>query len=553
MKKVLLASFVTISIALSAQAQTRYIAPAGVDSIGDCTDPLNPCASISYAVSQAIAADTIMVDTGTYAFTNAQIVNKSVIITGANNVNKPIITVADQDVIQVTADSVTVNGLRIEMGLTPIAGFRGIVASGNYNGLVLSNNDIISTKVYAAGLVFGSYGILASGGNGQLITLTGNTIHPLDSAYDSHGRGLGIGLNGTPGPGGSISNNDFRAYYPIQSIGNTADLAIDSNNFVGNVLMTYCGAGTSVMFSNNAFDGFNIQIASNLSSLLEIRAINNASVLVQGNQFINYKNIALLSSASRSITVVGNEFTPLATSNTFVSIMANSKLQTNGTQNTTYSNQIDIRGNIFNANDSLHGTAITFGDHYGVTIPAFQDSMIVGGYNAYDKNVFDTNHKYYIALDTLSGPSTAFNLWAPYPATTMMPFTQSIYAIADFNEYNITDTLLLEEKMLDSLDFSGIGKVILFDPLVTSINNQKVADFTVFPNPATNFISLPSASFKGIVKVSMIDITGKNVQDATYEVQQNAIKISTENIPAGLYLLSIQNQGKLYYSKFIKQ
>lgn len=150
-------------------------------------------------------------------------------------------------------------------------------------------------------MVFNSYAILASEGIGQVITISNNLVEPLDLARDAHGRGFGIGLNGTPGPGANIFGNTVRAYYPIQSIENTDDLNCDDNFFTGYILIAYPSnaATTTATFTNNTFDGYNDQVA----------AFNgNAAALVQGNEFINYKNIGFFSSASRNITVLENDF-----------------------------------------------------------------------------------------------------------------------------------------------------------------------------------------------------------------------------------------------------
>lgn len=554
MTKTLLSSFILFLGCTFASAQTRYVSVTGTDAANDCSLPGNPCASITYAVSQAFDGDTIMVASGTYAFTNGQVIDKSVIVMGQDSITKPVITAAASIIIEVTADSVTISNLRIEMGLTPSDGFAGIVASGNYNGLVIDNNEIISTKIFSVGMVFSSYAIQASGGVGQVITISNNVVEPLDSAHDAHGRGFGIGLNGTPGPGANIFGNTVRAYYPIQSIENTADLICNDNFFTGYVLIAYPSAGTANSFTGNTFDGYNDQVAANLTALLELRAFNdNAEALVQGNEFIHYKNIGLFSSASRNITVLENEFSPSDSASEFISIYANTKLFTAGTQNTNYSNQIDIKGNVFNAGLDSMGAAIVFGDHYGVTSPAFEDTITVGGPNAADKNVFDTNYKYYIVLDTLSGSTDSVSFWNGYSESNMLPFSQSVYALAAYNEYGITDTIALEEKMLDSLEIAGLGKIILFDSLVvTSYKNFNVTAINVYPNPGHDFISVNNNSFTGLTQISILDMAGRLVYSIQQNVTNNLISIPVSQFSKGSYMMVIQNNQTLYQSKFIK-
>lgn len=555
MYKKLRSTFIFIALASFASAQTRYIAVSGTDVTNDCTLPGNPCATISYAVSQALVGDTIMVASGNYAFPGSQIIDKSVVVMGQDSLLKPVITAAASVVIEVTADSVTISNLRIEMGLTTADGIGGIVASGNYNGLVIDNNEIISTKIFSVGMVFNSYAIQISGGTGQVVTISNNIIEPLDSAHDAHGRGLGIGLNGTPGPGANIYGNTVSAYYPIQAIENTADLVCNDNLFRGYVLIAYPSAGTTSNFSFNTFDGYNDQVAANLTALLELRAFNNnAAAIVQGNEFIHYKNIGLFSSASRNITVLENVFSPSDSASDFISVYANTKLFTAGTQSTNYSNQIDIKGNIFNAGLDSMGAAIVYADHYGITSPAFEDTIKVGGPDTADKNIFNTNHKYYIVLDTLSGPSNSVSFWSGYSVSNMIPFSQSVYALAAYNDYGLTDTIALEEKMLDSLEIAGLGKVILFDSLVvTGNNNQHFLNLNVFPNPSQSIVTIQHKNISGLTQLSVFDVTGKMIYYTQQNLLNNSFSFPVNQFANGHYLVLLQNKNTLYQSKFVKE
>lgn len=553
-KHLLIVIIIFLGLNAITNGQTRYVSSNGSDASNDCTLPGNPCFSIAYCVTQAIDNDTIYVASGNYAYTGTQLIDKSVKVIGQDSLNKPVITATAPIIIEVTGDSVTISNLRIEMGLTMSDGVGGIVASGNYDGLVIDQNEIISTKIFSVGMVFNAYGIQVSGGVGQVITISNNVIEPLDTMHDAHGRGIGIGLNGTPGPGANIFGNSVSAYYPIQSIENTADVNCFNNFFTGYVLITYPTSGTNLTFTSNTFDGYNDQIAANLTALLELRAFNdNTSALVQGNEFLHYKNIGLFSSASRNITVLENEFSPSDSATNFISIYANTKLFTAGTQITNYSNQIDIRGNIFNAGFDNMGAAIAFGDHYGVTSPAFEDTIKVGGPNFADKNIFDTQHKYYIVLDSLSGPSDTVSFWTGYSVSNMMPFAQSVYALAAYNEYNITDTLALEAKMLDSLDLLGLGKVILFDTLVvTSLKNDALVSLQLFPNPSDAYISIHHKNLGGKAQISLFDITGKMVFDKQENITNASIVVPINFLAPGEYMIMVNNQNTFYKGKFLK-
>lgn len=55
-------------------ALTRFVSPSGVDT-GDCSDHLNPCLTINYAISQVSDGETIGVEEGVYSASGSQVVN----------------------------------------------------------------------------------------------------------------------------------------------------------------------------------------------------------------------------------------------------------------------------------------------------------------------------------------------------------------------------------------------------------------------------------------------------------------------------------------------
>jgi hypothetical protein len=555
MKKILLSVFATALMAFGANAQqSLYLAPAGDDTANDCLDPLNPCATITHAVSQAIDGDTIVLALGNYTFSATQQIDKSVYVTSESSTNKPVITATTADVINVSAPDVTITGLRLEMGLSVVNGLRGIVALSNFDNLVIDNNEIISIKFFSTGMIFNAFGIYAQTNTQPLnITITNNSIQPLDALRDAFGRCIGLGGSTINSPGGLIQNNDLAGFYPIQSIGNRANLSVDNNNLVGGTLIGYPANGVTIDITNNTFDGFNDFAASNILAMLELRAINNnGNVNVEDNEFINYKNIGLFSSASRNVMVKNNTFQPSPTADAFISIAANSKLQTTGNQNTNFANKIEIMGNTFEPGVANTGTAISYADHFGVTSPAFEDTIMVGGPNQADKNVFNPDIQYYIALDSLSGPSDQVAYWATYPVTNMVPFSQMVWALIDNNEYNIVDMILLEEKMLDSLDNNSLGRVYLVPPTPTS-SLVRESGFEIYPNPVKDILVIRNKELHGISRVIVFDINGRQVANEQMNAIGGQATLNLDYLPAGYYTVQVENNAKFFRSKLVKE
>ena len=553
MKKNLLSFILILCSTGIGFSQTRYLNPTGSDIDNNCAELGNPCATLNQAVSQAVAGDTIVLQSGTYSFTSTQIINKSVYVKGDSLTNKPIITSTAGDVIQVADTNVSIVGLILHMGLTSTTGLKGIVATLNYNNLLVDSVEIYSIKPYSTGIVFGAFGINVTGGSGNVIRVSNSTIAPIDNVRDGHGRGIGLGFNNINAPGGTIESNSITAFYPIQTSNITSELNVLSNTLIGNTLLAY-PINSVINVNNNTFDALNDFVASNLASLLEVRSISdNSSVNISSNTFQNYKNIALFSSASRNVFVNNNTFSPLPTATDFVSIYANTKLQTTGVQNSTFSNKIIIKGNDFNAAAPNVGTALLFANHFGVTNPAFEDTITVGGMDDADKNNFSTDIARYIQLDSLSGPSNNVTFWATYSASDMIPFSQNVVAYTWFNNYNITDLDSIEAKMIDTLDVSGLGDVIIFDPILTSLKTKKSSQISLYPNPTNNLITINGNDFTGVSQVNIFDLVGKNVLSTRINNSASQINVPINHLSNGTYIVSIINNGQSTFAKFVKE
>ena len=83
--------------------------------------------------------------------------------------------------------------------------------------------------------------------------------------------------------------------------------------------------------------------------------------------------------------------------------------------------------------------------------------------------------------------------------------------------------------------------------LVTSVNDETIGNFNVFPNPTTNIITINAHQI--IKKIHVIDITGKYVLNIN-----NSNTADLSNIAPGLYNLALEfDNGGISYSKILKQ
>ena len=106
---------------------------------------------------------------------------------------------------------------------------------------------------------------------------------------------------------------------------------------------------------------------------------------------------------------------------------------------------------------------------------------------------------------------------------------------------------------MDSLDVTGLGKVVLFDPLITSLNNVTTAALAMYPNPAENVIVLNENSLSGNTTVRIMDVTGKLVENVSINATKAPMMISVQNLSSGLYFVSVENNGRVFSTKFSKK
>jgi hypothetical protein len=70
----------------------------------------------------------------------------------------------------------------------------------------------------------------------------------------------------------------------------------------------------------------------------------------------------------------------------------------------------------------------------------------------------------------------------------------------------------------------------------TSISNN--ADLLIFPNPASDFVSIHSLNESNLIKVEFIDINGNIAKSYTTNSNNKIHTIETKNMTKGLYLIN---------------
>lgn len=94
----------------------------------------------------------------------------------------------------------------------------------------------------------------------------------------------------------------------------------------------------------------------------------------------------------------------------------------------------------------------------------------------------------------------------------------------------------------------------LITPSITGINEIQQADFSVYPNPATDFISIIFPESQTVTTYSILDISGKMVdQGKVLHSQAEYLSVKLPNsMKAGIYFIEVNNLGDYKRQKFVK-
>ncbi|MEO0041101.1 MAG: hypothetical protein RL329_549 [Bacteroidota bacterium] len=131
-------------------------------------------------------------------------------------------------------------------------------------------------------------------------------------------------------------------------------------------------------------------------------------------------------------------------------------------------------------------------------------------------------------------------------------------------EYNckldsFSHSLCSEQRYAPSNAIEAYGSKVLIARLNPNLFQKKQLlpvsaenQFHVFPNPTTGFMLLQSnLQLQEPIIVTIYDMNGRLIQETTYPEKNIFMEIEIGNQPAGIYLLSIRQQGNLIFSKKI--
>lgn len=85
-----------------------------------------------------------------------------------------------------------------------------------------------------------------------------------------------------------------------------------------------------------------------------------------------------------------------------------------------------------------------------------------------------------------------------------------------------------------------------------SIRDYISNKYTIFPNPATDIVTISNDENIGIKQIKLLDISGKIIEEAFFN-NDSEVQINVNDLANGIYLLQINTQNGVFIEKLIKK
>lgn len=294
----------------------RHVSPAGVDT-GNCSNIVSPCRTLTYAVGQAVAGDTVRLAAGIYSGAGNQnvLVSKSLTFVGAGAATTFVEPTGNG--FEILTDNVTVQDLtfrnapgglwavRLWKNLSSISNvtFDGVHFLNNLSrGIELHNSTTISNLVIQDSLFDGNteHGIRMSSN----VVVDGLDL--INTTFQNHGI---AGLRQSDGAGHlrdlHVNNSTFNNNTYGIHVHELRDSLIENSDFTGNDIGVFYDDDVNLapVFSGNTTIEDNTFSNHTLSAIVahfDSSELNNA-LTIQNNTIT--QNVALLTGPSAQIEV----------------------------------------------------------------------------------------------------------------------------------------------------------------------------------------------------------------------------------------------------------
>ena len=133
-------------------------------------------------------------------------------------------------------------------------------------------------------------------------------------------------------------------------------------------------------------------------------------------------------------------------------------------------------------------------------------------------------------------------------AAAGIPVTQSYYLVTPISATGQTNTVS-SLGVFDNLEIEATAT----DTLLNSISfNSEAVGFSVYPNPAKNFVNISNSTGASLSSVEVVDINGRTVKNVSLSNVSDAQVVLTD-LSSGIYTLKIVSDKGVATKKIIKE
>ncbi|TCN60011.1 right-handed parallel beta-helix repeat-containing protein [Flavobacterium circumlabens] len=405
---------------------------------------------------------------------------------------------------------------------------QGIIVFGTNATTAITNLKIQNNELYNCRLGY-SEGI-AVNGNVNGFEVTGNNVHNLTN--------IGIDIIGHEGTCPNPANDQARNGLVKN---NTAHHCTAAYSTSGGI---YIDGGKNITVENNTsyHNGYGIEVGC------EKIGQTTDGIIIRNNVFYDNEICALamggfaypsgsgkvINSSFRNNTCLMNDYSGSGNGELYLSYSENSTIENNifytSTQNILAYAELTQPGLKFNYNNFFcqAGTASLTTDWNGNEYAGY--AAIVTGTATNTNSIFANPQ-----LTTASGTNPDFHLLTSSPAKNA---GNPAYVPAN-TETDYYNQLRIEGGIIDcGADEFGSANL--------GIDEMEISKFSIYPNPATNFITIDSEI--PVEKYQIFNGSGQKLMEGS---ERNKINIS--ELGAGMYFIKFQIENKNYVSKIIKR
>ena len=105
---------------------------------------------------------------------------------------------------------------------------------------------------------------------------------------------------------------------------------------------------------------------------------------------------------------------------------------------------------------------------------------------------------------------------------------------------------------MDWIDY-GYGVDVPFKVVTMGLETQEVADFQIYPNPASDLVNIDFQGTGGNYAVTITDLAGRTVATQNIENAEGAqhVAVAVNELKAGNYIVTIKTDGAVSTQKVV--